>query len=338
MTPTTRPALPSSLTPTMAAMPEPNCFLASSIRPRRSFGATPCTTRASSFTPFSSRMRLSAAPPPLAAAKRDLALRVRQLALELAALVDDGRKPLDHFVGSDLEQLGRLAHALVLRGEIAARGIAGQRLDAADAGGDRALADDLEQADIAGAPRHACRRRARWNKRGRPARCWHRRPCETTRTSSPYFSPNSASAPLAMASSGVIRCVSTGCVLQDHGVDQILDRADLLMRHRLLMREIESEPPGLDQRALLRHMRAQHLAERLVQEMRRRMMRARRRAARMIDRRARPPRPASARRSRPRRHAGTGRAASSACPRRRSARPWRPRCVPRSPTWPPDSA
>ena len=97
-------------------------------------------------------MRLSAAPPPLAAAKRDLALGVGQLALELAALVDDGRKPLDHFVGRDLEQLGRLAHALVLRREIAPRGIAGQRLDAADAGGDRALADDLEQADIAGAP------------------------------------------------------------------------------------------------------------------------------------------------------------------------------------------
>ena len=31
----------------------------------------------------------------------------------------------------------------------------------------------------------------------------------TTRTSSPYFSPNKASAPLAMASSGVIRWVST---------------------------------------------------------------------------------------------------------------------------------
>ena len=87
-----------------------------------------------------------------AATKRDLALRVRQLALELAALVDDGRQPLDHFVGSDLEQLGRLAHAIILRGEIEARGIAGQRLDAADAGGDRALAHDLEQADIAGPP------------------------------------------------------------------------------------------------------------------------------------------------------------------------------------------
>src|SRR4029077_870233 len=95
--------------------------------------------------------RVAGRPPATAATKRDLPLRVRQLALELAPLVDDGSKPLDHFVGRDLEQLGRLALTLVLRREIGPRGIAGQRLDAAAARGDRALADDLEQADIAGA-------------------------------------------------------------------------------------------------------------------------------------------------------------------------------------------
>src|SRR4029078_2217988 len=50
------------------------------------------------------------------------------------------------------------------------------------------------------------------------------------------------------------------------------------------MRELEAEPSGLDQGALLRHMRAQHLAQRLVQEMRRRMMRTGGRGASMIDR------------------------------------------------------
>ena len=42
---------------------------------------------------------------------------------------------------------------------------------------------------------------------GRPA---SPTPIETTRTSSPYFSPNSAMAPLSMASSSAIRRVSTG--------------------------------------------------------------------------------------------------------------------------------
>ena len=100
----------------------------------------------------SSRTAAGAAAPAAAAAKGKLALRVGQLTLELAALVDDRGEPLDHLVGRDLEQLGRLAHALVLRGEIGPRRLARQRLDAAHAGGDRALADDLEQADIAGAP------------------------------------------------------------------------------------------------------------------------------------------------------------------------------------------
>ena len=49
------------------------------------------------------------------------------------------------------------------------------------------------------------------------------------------------------------------------------------------MREIESQAARLDERALLRDVSAQHLAERLVQEMGRRMVRAGRRAPRMID-------------------------------------------------------
>ena len=53
--------------------------------------------------------------------------------------------------GADLQKFRRLAHARILRGEIRARALARERLDAAHAGGDRAFADDLEQADIAGA-------------------------------------------------------------------------------------------------------------------------------------------------------------------------------------------
>ena len=86
------------------------------------------------------------------AAERELALGVGELLLELPPLIEDGGEPLDHLVGADLEQLRRLAHALILRREIRARALAGERLDAADARSNRALANDLEQADIAGPP------------------------------------------------------------------------------------------------------------------------------------------------------------------------------------------
>src|SRR4029077_19565364 len=50
------------------------------------------------------------------------------------------------------------------------------------------------------------------------------------------------------------------------------DPLDLLRRHRLGMREIEAQPVRCHQRALLRHMVAEHLVQRLVQDVRRRMV------------------------------------------------------------------
>ena len=58
---------------------------------------------------------------------------------------------------------------------------------------------------------------------------------------------------------------------------------DLRWRHRPRMGEIEAQPLGRDQRALLRHVRPKHLAQRLVQQMGGRVVGARRGAARMID-------------------------------------------------------
>ena len=49
------------------------------------------------------------------------------------------------------------------------------------------------------------------------------------------------------------------------------------------MREVEAQPVGRDQRALLRDVIAEHLAQRLVEEMRRRMVAPDRAAASMID-------------------------------------------------------
>ena len=72
-------------------------------------------------------------------------------------------------------------------------------------------------------------------------------------------------------------------VLQHDGVGHVLDRRDLLGRHRLGVREVEAQPVGRDQRALLRDVRAQHLAQRLVQQVGGGVVGARGRAARVID-------------------------------------------------------
>ena len=52
----------------------------------------------------------------------------------------------------------------------------------------------------------------------------------------------------------------------------------------LRMREVEAQPIRRDQRAFLRDVIAEHLAQRLVQQMRRRMVGADLSAARVIDR------------------------------------------------------
>src|SRR6266566_4079860 len=70
VTPTTTPALPSSVTPTMATTPEPRRFLPSSARLRRSLRSMPSTARAKSFTSPTTRTPSAPCvlppPPPMA--------------------------------------------------------------------------------------------------------------------------------------------------------------------------------------------------------------------------------------------------------------------------------
>ncbi len=77
-----------------------------------------------------------------------------------------------------------------------------------------------------------------------------------------------------------------GRVLQHDVVGDVLDALDLGRAHRLGMGEIETQPVGRDQRALLRDMVAEHLAQRLVQQVGRGVILADGAPARMIDRRA----------------------------------------------------
>ena len=108
-------------------------------------------------------------------------------------------------------------------------------------------------------------------------------PMATTRTSSPYFSPNSARAPDAMRVVAAQQARDHRRVLQHDVVGDILDPLDFLGRHRLGMGEVEAQPVGRDQRAFLRHVIAEHLPQRFVQQMGRRMILPDGAAPRMID-------------------------------------------------------
>src|SRR5262249_53359607 len=74
-----------------------------------------------------------------------------------------------------------------------------------------------------------------------------------------------------------------GTVLADAGVHLAVDDVEVLGRKRTRMAEVEAEPIGCDQRALLRHMLAQAAAQRLMQEVRHRVVGAKLRAAALVD-------------------------------------------------------
>ncbi len=90
----------------------------------------------------------------------------------------------------------------------------------------------------------------------------------TTRTTSPYFSPKSAIAPLATAALYGFSSVTHVDVVPDRAIHAQFDLGLLGGLHRSVMREVESQTIGLHERALLVHVLAEHLAQRGVQEMR----------------------------------------------------------------------
>ena len=75
-----------------------------------------------------------------AAAQRQRLLRLGELALEPAALVDQGGDARGHLLGRGLERGGGLLEPVLAAGQPQPRRLAGQRLDPAHAGGDRAFA------------------------------------------------------------------------------------------------------------------------------------------------------------------------------------------------------
>ena len=73
-------------------------------------------------------------------------------------------------------------------------------------------------------------------------------------------------------------------ILQDDAIGQPLDFGNLGLADRLGVREVETQPIRRHHRTLLRHMRSEHLSQRLMQQMRGRMVGADGGTATMIDR------------------------------------------------------
>ena len=71
-------------------------------------------------------------------------------------------------------------------------------------------------------------------------------------------------------------------VLADAGINLMLDRGDILRRQRARIGEIEAQPVGCDERALLRDMLAEAAAQRLMQQMGDRMIGAQIVAPRLV--------------------------------------------------------
>ena len=88
----------------------------------------------------------------------------------------------------------------------------------------------------------------------------------TTRTHSPYFSPNSAIAPSRSASLALHLQPAHRAARLDPLVDPVLDRAQLLGAERLAVGEVEAQLVGADRGAGLADVVAEALAQRRVQE------------------------------------------------------------------------
>src|ERR1700730_17392109 len=188
----------------------------------------------------------------------------REPVLERAILTLHLSRPLELLAHLVLQVLARAAHegcqvlqqGIVLF-DVVERSLARERLDAAHAGGDAALAHDLEKPDVPGAL-HV-----------RAAAQLHR---ELAHAQHPHVlvvllakQRDGARAPRALV---VHDARFRGDVGADLRVHEPFDLAQLRGRERLEMREIEAQPVGRHQRSFLLYVGAEYLAQRRVQQMR----------------------------------------------------------------------
>src|SRR3546814_471889 len=141
------------------------------------------------------------------------------------------------------------------------------------AGRDAALGHDLEQADVAGARDVG----AAAQLGGRIAHAQHAHALAVLLAEQGHRAEVQRLLHVHVPHLGTV-------VGADLGVDPALDLGQLRSRHRLEVREVEAQAVGSDQRAFLGDVRAQHLAQRRVQQVRGAVVEDGRAAACAVDR------------------------------------------------------
>src|SRR5688572_6548936 len=198
------------------------------------------------------------------AQRRDLALQLLLLVQELAHLSFELRRRRAQAARDALQGPFGLADGLE-------RAFARRRLDAADAGGDAALARDLEQPDVAGPADVGAAA-----KLGREVA--ERQHAHLVAV---LLAEERHRTRLDRRIVGHVADVA-GSVPADFRVHHPLDRLELLRGDRLRVREIEAQPVRRDQRPFLDYVRAEDLAQRRVQEVGGGMVEHRRLARRAV--------------------------------------------------------
>ena len=179
--------------------------------------------------------------------------------LHLVVAVQHLLKPDEHIRTSErvLDFLIRIDYVE----QVALRRTGRHGLDTPHAGRHRALADNLEHADF-----------ARRLDMGTAAE-FHRRPVfDNAHLVAVLFAEQRHRAQGPRLVDGHFPPFFQRFVLTYHAVDAVFHLADFLRRHFLEMREVEAQRDFVDLRAFLFHVRAQHLAQGMVHEVRGRMV------------------------------------------------------------------
>ena len=156
--------------------------------------------------------------------------------------------------------------------EVLQRAASGQRFHAADARGKRAIGDDLEHADVAGAVDVTAAA-----KLARPVACGN-----DAHVIAVLLAKHRHRAALLRLGDRHDR-LGHFDVLANLLVDQIFDLLDLLLSQRLVIGVIESQPVGSDQRSRLLDRFAENIFQRFVKKMRGGVIRSRIQARRDRD-------------------------------------------------------
>ena len=112
----------------------------------RAGAARPCRGRRAAPTTTPSVASAARSPAPTLAS---FGLQPSSSSLQRLHLLDEPLDPLGHLLGRDAQELAGAAQQLLLFVDVLERALAGDRLDAAQVGADRALAHDLDRADEA---------------------------------------------------------------------------------------------------------------------------------------------------------------------------------------------